>query len=323
MTVSSISRAVKPFGLFVGLSLIFACGSPSDCDGTRNLRTESLAFDPSQITVAQGQVAQTTLRATNFAFDTRQIKLEIFGHETRIIRPVQSVTNNMLVRFDTGGAAPLALGTYTITAKSGSDPEKTATWNVQVVAPQGNKFFTDNTFVQADWTVHEDFLSGGATHSESQMNTGGDPGAYRHMLHTMPSDSQIRTAHIYKEGLAAGRFNPPTDGAVSKIDFSESRIQVNRPFFSAAIGSQAAIWQNGKIYSAAFDTFTSLGWTQREAKGLVAANFSAKDGTHPDFSAAGAPMWFGYQRTNGNQPGGVGIVYSHGIDNWAVTVYRQ
>ncbi|MGI9644289.1 MAG: hypothetical protein ACR2O6_03155 [Ilumatobacteraceae bacterium] len=48
---------------------------------------------------------------------------------------------------------------------------------------------------------------------------------------------------------------------------------------------------------------------------LTAADFSPAP--RPDFSALGAPMTFGYLRSNTSR-GDQGIVTQHGLDNWTV-----
>ncbi len=46
-------------------------------------------------------------------------------------------------------------------------------------------------------------------------------------------------------------------------------------------------------------------------------------GSGPDFSATGAPMYFGFWAGNGTGPGGIGYSTSHLVDNFRVEINRD
>jgi hypothetical protein len=60
-------------------------------------------------------------------------------------------------------------------------------------------------------------------------------------------------------------------------------------------------------------------WLQSARTGLVAADFTSLASTHPDFSANGGVIRFGYARSNVN-PGALAANFRSGIDNWSVHV---
>lgn len=79
--------------------------------------------------------------------------------------------------------------------------------------------------------------------------------------------------------------------------------------------------QGGQFFIAAFvaSPFGTNAWQNRSSTGLTTADFSPFFVlSHPDFSATGGVIEFGYVRTN-TITGAVGTVQD-GIDNWSVNV---
>lgn len=188
---------------------------------------------------------------------------------------------------------------------------------------------SDSEFFDTDWTTSSVFLNNGASTTVTRNTSGGDGGAYRHMTHFIangPGQTRIFQFHRY----GAGSYNPTLSGAIGSIDYSESQLQLNQPFPGAAIGARLAIEQGGVVYMGPSMTYTHAGignWVDATLTGLTAADFqdplqlTALGGpggiSNPDFSAAGAEIFFGYLRLNCC---GGDITTTHGIDNWSVTV---
>jgi hypothetical protein len=42
---------------------------------------------------------------------------------------------------------------------------------------------------------------------------------------------------------------------------------------------------------------------------------------HPNFSASGLPIQFGFLRANGSSNGGPGYTLAAGIDNWQISIF--
>jgi len=68
-------------------------------------------------------------------------------------------------------------------------------------------------------------------------------------------------------------------------------------------------------------SFTNTAWETRERLGLRATDFVNASGNHPDFSPSGAPVSFGYLRSNSNTSTELPIELQHAIDNWGVVVH--
>lgn len=175
--------------------------------------------------------------------------------------------------------------------------------------------FVDGTFSAADWTIPTFLATNGATQTTTQSGIGGNPSAYRKTQHTMPGNSSITVLHIYQ----AGPYNPATDGPIYAIDYDEDRIQESPPFPGAFITAYPLIEQGGEYYYGPDITFVSTTWLSLVRPGLFASDFTSATNTHPDFSASGGVIRFGYARSNIN-PGASPVLFRSGIDNWSVHV---
>ncbi len=70
-------------------------------------------------------------------------------------------------------------------------------------------------------------------------------------------------------------------------------------------------------------------WTPHVLNGLTSADFGLVNVTpttvvdstqHPDFTASGGPIQFGFFRANGTGLNGEGYTLAAGIDNWQITL---
>jgi hypothetical protein len=128
----------------------------------------------------------------------------------------------------------------------------------------------------------------------------------------------------------ADAYDPPTQGAVYVIDYSEDGISLETGS-SKSTRSVMLLEQAGRRYIAtppdSFPSLATIWQVSQNTPSLHAEDFTVLDGppcaaleSCPDFSSGGAPMRFGYWRTSSG-PQGASI--SHGIDNWKVTVWRR
>ncbi|MEP6501803.1 MAG: hypothetical protein ABJD97_00605 [Betaproteobacteria bacterium] len=187
--------------------------------------------------------------------------------------------------------------------------------------------FEDTEFAAADWVVTP-LLD--ATHTvfapvTEQVASGGNPGAYRKMTFTIePLELDERAIFVSQ----AFTYDPAAQGAIRVIDYAED-CRALQDSSVESTQSSLVIEQAGRHYGAdQYGLCVQTSWAPvANRASLVAADFHRFDGpacgtgeSCPDFSAAGAPMRFGYFRivfgTQGN-------VIAHGIDNWKVTVWRQ
>jgi hypothetical protein len=181
--------------------------------------------------------------------------------------------------------------------------------------------FTDGTFTNADWTVTTDTdANGTGTSSGAQLATGGNPGEFR-QVSVVVQPAQIGAVFSTVVGYhqkTSAVYNPATQGAIVSVDYSEDAMNISG-------GGQAtgvALRQNGVIYAGPTLITSGSGWLGYPQSGLSANQFNDIDnfqsgGLHPDFSATGAPITFGFFRAQSARFNSTSMV---GIDNWSVTV---
>jgi len=190
--------------------------------------------------------------------------------------------------------------------------------------------FQDGEFQLADWSVvvAATPTQNGSTHSEEHVVTGGNPGAYRKMVHAMsPGPSDLFVLHTFQPVM----YDPASQGQIYVIDFTEDRILLT-DLTQVSVAAVPLIEQNGRHYTASDPApfFQRTVWRSRSLAGLMAADFALADGPSctagescPDFSASGPPIRFGFARYSISSAGRAAVSLEHGIDNWKVTVWRK
>jgi hypothetical protein len=191
----------------------------------------------------------------------------------------------------------------------------------------------DGNFQPSDWVTAAaaDPAQGGSTHSTERLVAGGHPDAYRRMVHTMsPGPSGLSVFHLYQ----AAPYDPPTQGPIYVIDYTDDCIVPNSAATSHYITSNLLVEQGGRKYVPAdgLRTCASATWVTAQPlrASLRAADFALVDGpgcgageSCPDFSGQAAPLHFGYVRRTELVDGKPADSVEHGIDNWKVTVWRR
>jgi hypothetical protein len=183
--------------------------------------------------------------------------------------------------------------------------------------------FSDSNFAPASWTtaVAYDVL-GVATHAESQVLTGGNPGSYRRVEQSgYGGFPDILVAHI----LQGAVYNPSVSGAILSLDF---HFEANAPDAGLVkppdpLDFIMMVTQGGKFFI--FQGLASLDttWATMTRTGIPGSAFQTiglVPELAPDFSAGGGPIGFGFATATHHNiacdsPCNVG-----GIDNWWVTV---
>ena len=174
---------------------------------------------------------------------------------------------------------------------------------------------SDAEFLVANWTVTVAAVTNGATQSTTRSDVGGNPDAYRRTVHIMPGNATITVAHVYQ----GASYDPSIDGPIYVVDYDEDQIQETPPFPGAFINATPLVQQDGIFYYGPDITFVNTSWLKLARPGLGANDFTSATNTHPDFSANGSLIRFGYARSNVN-PGGIAAQFRSGIDNWSVHV---
>jgi hypothetical protein len=175
--------------------------------------------------------------------------------------------------------------------------------------------------------------TGGASQTVQRQLTGGNPGAFRAITHTLPPVTGSATAVIVVHHVFLGNYYIPSfDGAIDHIDYAEDGILPDLSWPEEFSTTQPLIEQANRTFvSSRFVRFIgNTTWQRQTLSGLKAADFVASDGSgdHPDFSSSGGTMIFGFARTNTRSatlppvPANQDLVIEQGVDNWTVTLSR-
>lgn len=180
--------------------------------------------------------------------------------------------------------------------------------------------YSDGFFAPSNWGFETLVAGSGGTSSASQ-DDGGNPGATRLVSNAVNAPNGTVFGFSRYGTTNASRYVPATMGAIATVDFRIDSI------FFAGIGGQGqglmiGAKQGQVVYQAAYTTTgdSSTAWVSHEAIGLTAADFLPLLGTAPaiDFSAAGAPIRFGF--IAGSSSTTVGYENAVLYDNFEVVV---
>jgi len=209
--------------------------------------------------------------------------------------------------------------------------------------------FYDGNFASWDWTTsvvrNADGVANVSTSTSTGVTTGGVPsnGPYLRVDNQISSvsppnsgNNRVWNVSIYQ----AQAHDPATDGAIQSIEYCEESISLN-----SSQRSGPAILQNGLVFvynptAANGINTTPAVWTHSSLAGLQQTDFwriclngncntqggpngpfvECDSASHPDFSASGAPIQFGFYRVNSTR--NTAYSTSVGIDRWSVPVTK-
>lgn len=196
------------------------------------------------------------------------------------------------------------------------------------------------TYLDGDFVGWESFIiqqTADLTATAGQIPTGGNPDAYqRHAFHPVNALVSPGSHRVVLASLGGIVYDPSAYGGIESliIGYDLTRISDN-PTFPHAGQVRPYIRQGDLIFSLFFggggaaveDPAVLLGgWTSYGHTSTSASDWVDIDGSSnlPDFSAAGAPIQFGYRialmgTCQGQNPCTASAVIS-GIDNYQVTV---
>jgi len=193
---------------------------------------------------------------------------------------------------------------------------------------------SDGTYEPAAWSVSV-VTAFGAGETHEQRLTDGNPGAFRYMELILPPPPgpndvvSVQVTHIYE-----AQFHLPSNG-IDHIDFSEDIRLLNLPYEGAFRSSYPLIRQDGRFYRTSAQKFIvqvigHTQWTSGSLTELIANDFTAMDGSgdHPDFSAQGDTLFFGFWRALSRSatlptfPANQVLTLEHGSDNFTVTIHE-
>ena len=157
--------------------------------------------------------------------------------------------------------------------------------------------------------------TGGFSGSAAQISAGGNPGAYRAIVHS--SAQGVASGHIVHTHIAT--WTPSISGEIVSLDMGVDAICFDGGT-SNAVGFGLVLVQDAvRYYGPSYTALTASGWrTDLQLTGLVAADFVGMS-ANPDFSSTGSEIAFGFYTSNGTQSG-TPISSSSGADNFAVAL---
>jgi hypothetical protein len=178
--------------------------------------------------------------------------------------------------------------------------------------------FSDNTFTPSNWSLTTQTKGPGGDASTVQKSSGGNPGAYRQVTVDVigGSDSEVFAFNL-KNGATVA---PPSTGAIVSLTYSEDRNTTGQEF-------GPAIKQGSNLYYAYAGSGGTSGWqstTMTFTPGAATSNLltsfdtDTNSSAHPDFSANGAPMTFGFAAIDNSLASSFTAV--SGYDNWSISV---
>jgi len=192
--------------------------------------------------------------------------------------------------------------------------------------------FSDGTFNSADWLSPPlVFTTPGGGAAATQVGSGGDPGQFQRIAQTVGPVGEILSVHL----KVGAMYDPSTQGAITSIDYTESARTWSTEFNTYGGSSGPALRQNGKIYITGWTptrddywnpapspwrTIDISGRGESQYYRIAAGSPLTPDySDHPDFSASGGPIEFGFIRVN-SHTGGSSVVRTTDIDNWSLTL---
>jgi PEP-CTERM motif len=188
--------------------------------------------------------------------------------------------------------------------------------------------FFDGTFDNADWGSQVFLHGNGGSSIGIQNASGGNPGSFWQITNTInaaPGAGEFSSVWAFYNRIGAD-YNPSIQGAIASIDSSQDAIDLS--FYSPAI--EVGLSQDGFVYVTGGIQPMSTSWNSVAFPTLMQDDFFQIDpvqgyptdfNAHPDFSAAGSTIEFGFVRANSTGIGGPGYSTISGADNWSLTVH--
>lgn len=184
-------------------------------------------------------------------------------------------------------------------------------------AGAGTVTFSDSTFADADWEVAAAEVGNGGQ-SAAMSTLDGNPPPARRMGHSVAASSGGPEVVEVVHRFLSASYDPASSGAIASINASWERALISADGVSE-VGESFVLFQAGVVYRAAADSFSSSTWTAIERAGLTVDSFTGPSGLHPDFSASGGAISFGYSRRTVSS-GSFAAFAAHGIDNLLVEI---
>lgn len=181
------------------------------------------------------------------------------------------------------------------------------------------------TLVDADmslWTVYDTHTSGNVIIDPPHQSSdgGGNADPYRRMSYGLGAAASIETVHL-QAGFTLPWSPPGSNGrTLEHLDLSIDARRFTSVVSGTVVQGGFVVSQSFVIYRTAPQFVDNLSWTTHSRIGLTAADFTDDLGRHPDFSAVGGLLGFGFYRNITAASAEFESVIE-GVDNFTVTAY--
>lgn len=284
------------------------------------------AIDPPAVTVQVGATVSFTVEASGVGRPSYQWRRSSDGGLSYVDIAGATGKTYSLAGVNLGDDAAVFL----VEVRPGNGTSVVQALSRLAVSSMPGVVLQDGEFLPADWSVAPtvDLAQAVPVHSEERATAGGNPGAFRRMVHQMAQGpSALRVFHTSRTAT----YDPASKGAIHVIDYAEDCIALSNTTPGFLMDSTLLIEQSGRRFiTAATDYGVLPSWSAAPRRAsLGVQDFMLFDGpaclpgeSCPDFSASAAPLRFGFVRHSTLSFGPPGSV-EHGIDNWKVTVWGR
>lgn len=202
-----------------------------------------------------------------------------------------------------------------------------ATMAVASSALGATQTFTDDELFDADWDVVElvdQTFDDGATFSGLRVTVGGNPGAFRGVSNTWSHDGVGSVSVVAGHMRQQADYDPSIDGAITTVSFAFDASTTSTTYpLEAAIVFAPVLEQAGAYYVAGSGIEAGFNWASLSEGSFFADDFALYVGdgpAHPDFTATGGPITFGFAASSGPHATAGLYTTTGGLDSWQVTV---
>ncbi len=224
----------------------------------------------------------------------------------------------------TGLVTAVSPGTVVITvASEGRSIAATITVIARTVVPcvaTTTTLLSEDFAVGNQWTTFELFKDGTFSHIESQQNSGGNPGGYRRMTHTLGvPGGNSGASFIWMRHLFTGAtYDPSVSGEICELVYREDQIDFSAPL--QVMWGTVVVQNNITYIHRPTPQFNFSQWSSQGPYSLKSSDFTPAG---LDFSATAKPIQFGYLRANSSAIPPTAHTVVHGIDNWRFEVKHK
>lgn len=156
------------------------------------------------------------------------------------------------------------------------------------------------TFVDTemkDWVVLDTLAAGDIPQNDAtQVASDGNPAPSRGMTVALDVNASAVIIHVQTDFRLPGATATQNGVALDHLDLALDSLLSYATAVDGFIEGGFVVVQNNVIYRTTSNTIDKGAWQTDSRSGLTATDFEDSEGNHPDFSATGGVLQFGYYR---------------------------